>query len=59
VFAIHVLGDALSPLLVGALSDASSLQEAIKILPVAVLVGGFIWVWAARAQAASAPVVSA
>jgi MFS family permease len=58
VFAIHVLGDALSPLIVGALSDASSLQEAIKILPVAVLVGGFVWVWAARAQAASAPVAS-
>ena len=26
-----------------------------KILPVAVLVGGFVWVWAARAQAASSP----
>ena len=58
VFAIHLLGDALSPLMVGALSDAFSLQEAIKILPVAVLVGGFVWVWAARAQATSAPVIS-
>jgi MFS family permease len=55
VFAIHLLGDALSPLIVGALSDAFSLQEAVKILPVAVLVGGFVWVWAARAQAASTP----
>jgi MFS transporter, Spinster family, sphingosine-1-phosphate transporter len=58
VFAIHLLGDALSPLMVGALSDAFSLQQAIKILPVAVLVGGFVWVWAARAQAASTPVNS-
>jgi MFS transporter, Spinster family, sphingosine-1-phosphate transporter len=58
VFAIHLLGDALSPLMVGALSDAFTLQEAIKILPVAVLVGGFVWVWAARAQAASKPVNS-
>jgi hypothetical protein len=58
VFAIHLLGDALSPLMVGALSDAFSLQEAIKILPVAVLVGGFVWIWAARAQAASKPIAS-
>jgi MFS transporter, Spinster family, sphingosine-1-phosphate transporter len=56
VFAIHILGDALSPLIVGALSDAFSLQQAITILPVAVLIGGFVWIWAARAQAASAPV---
>jgi MFS family permease len=56
VFAIHLLGDALSPLIVGALSDAFSLQQAITILPVAVLVGGFVWIWAARAQAASTPV---
>jgi len=54
VFAIHVLGDAISPLIVGAISDASSLATAMQILPVAVLVGGFVWVWAARAQGASA-----
>jgi len=59
VFAIHLLGDALSPLMVGALSDFFTLQEAIKILPVAVLVGGFVWIWAARAQAASRPVTGA
>jgi fucose permease len=53
VFAIHLLGDAISPLIVGALSDAFSLQQAITILPVAVLVGGVVWIWAARAQAAS------
>jgi sugar phosphate permease len=58
VFAIHVLGDAISPLIVGAISDASSLSAAMQILPVAVLVGGFVWVWAARAQAASSPVAS-
>jgi MFS transporter, Spinster family, sphingosine-1-phosphate transporter len=53
VFAIHLLGDALSPLLIGALSDAFSLQAAVKIVPVAVLIGGFVWIWAARAQARS------
>ena len=56
VFAIHVLGDVLSPPLVGLLSDAFSLQQAVKILPVAALVGGFVWIWAARAQGASKPV---
>jgi MFS family permease len=55
VFAIHLLGDALSPFLVGILSDAFSLQQAIKILPLAVLAGGLVWAWAARAQKAWDP----
>ena len=50
VFAIHLLGDALSPFLVGALSDIFSLGQAVRILPAAVLIGGFVWIWAARAQ---------
>jgi MFS transporter, Spinster family, sphingosine-1-phosphate transporter len=56
VFAIHVLGDVPSPYLIGALSDASSLEAAVKIVPFAVFIGGCIWIWAARAQAqAQAP----
>jgi MFS family permease len=51
VFAIHLLGDALSPFMVGALSDLFTLGQAVRILPVAVLIGGFVWIWAARAQA--------
>ena len=51
VFAIHLLGDALSPLLIGALSDAYSLAQAVKIVPIAVVAGGCFWVWAARVQA--------
>ncbi len=50
VFAIHLLGDALSPFMVGALSDLFTLGQAVRILPVAVLIGGFVWIWAARAQ---------
>jgi sugar phosphate permease len=50
VFAIHLLGDALSPPLIGALSDHFSLAEAVKIVPAAVVIGGCIWGWAARAQ---------
>jgi MFS family permease len=51
VFAIHLLGDALSPPLIGALSDHFSLAQAVKIVPIAVVIGGGIWCWAARAQA--------
>jgi MFS family permease len=51
VFTIHILGDALSPPLIGALSDHFSLAQAVKIVPFAVVIGGCIWSWAARAQA--------
>jgi predicted MFS family arabinose efflux permease len=51
VFVIHLLGDALSPPLIGALSDAYSLAQAVKIVPVAVVVSGVVWALAARAQA--------
>jgi hypothetical protein len=51
VFAIHLLGDLISPFLIGALSDASSLAQAVKIVPVAVLIGACVWIWAALAQA--------
>ena len=53
VFAIHLLGDALSPFLIGELSDAFSLEAAVKIVPIAVAIGGCVWAWAARAQAQS------
>jgi hypothetical protein len=33
--------------LLGAISDASSLDRAVLIIPVAVLVGGVIWTYAA------------
>jgi MFS transporter, Spinster family, sphingosine-1-phosphate transporter len=47
IFAIHVLGDVPSPSLVGAISDARSLGEAVLIIPLAVLLGGVIWTYAA------------
>jgi MFS family permease len=55
VFAIHLLGDALSPPLIGALSDHFSLAQAVRIVPIAVVIGGCIWAWAARAQAQGSP----
>jgi len=47
IFTIHLLGDVPSPFLVGLLSDARSLGEAVLIIPLAVLVGGIIWTYAA------------
>jgi MFS transporter, Spinster family, sphingosine-1-phosphate transporter len=54
VFVIHLLGDALSPPLIGALSDHFSLAQAVKIVPIAVVIGGCVWAWAAQAQARTA-----
>ncbi|HXG97520.1 MAG TPA: MFS transporter [Gemmatimonadales bacterium] len=45
--AIHVLGDVPSQPIVGAISDALSLTRAVLIIPVAVLLGGLIWTYAA------------
>lgn len=47
IFTIHAIGDVPSPLLVGAIADASSLASGVLILPVAALVGGMIWTYAA------------
>lgn len=48
VFIMHLLGDIPSPPLIGALSDATSLARAFLVVPVAVLLSGIIWCWAAR-----------
>jgi predicted MFS family arabinose efflux permease len=43
IHAIHLFGDVPSPLLIGWLSDRSSLDQAVLVVPVAVLVCGVIW----------------
>jgi MFS family permease len=53
VFVIHLLGDVPSPVIVGHLSDLTSVQDAVKIFPAAIVVAGGIWLWAgARASRA-------
>src|SRR5437868_4603740 len=47
IFTIHVLGDVPSPSLVGIVSDARTLGQAMLIIPAAVLAGGAIWTYAA------------
>ncbi len=51
VFTIHLLGDVPSPWLIGKVSDVFSLAQAVKIVPVAILVSAGIWAWGARTQA--------
>jgi MFS transporter, Spinster family, sphingosine-1-phosphate transporter len=47
VLVMHLLGDIPSPPLIGAISDASRLATGILIVPVAILVAGMIWSYAA------------
>jgi MFS transporter, Spinster family, sphingosine-1-phosphate transporter len=47
VLAIHLLGDVISPPLIGRVSDRTSLGEAVMLVPIAVAVCGALWVVAA------------
>lgn len=49
VLVIHMLGDAVSPTLIGGLSDLSSLAAAVLIVPVAIAACGVLWLAAGRA----------
>jgi MFS transporter, Spinster family, sphingosine-1-phosphate transporter len=54
VLSIHLLGDVPSPLLIGLVSDHTSLLRAVKVVPVAIVVAAAIWTYAALAQSAAA-----
>jgi MFS family permease len=47
VLIMHLIGDIPSPPLIGALSDVSSLERAFLIVPVAIVIGGVVWIFAA------------
>lgn len=49
ILMIHVLGDAISPIIIGRISDATgNLTTAVTIVPVALGVGAAIWIWGWR-----------
>jgi MFS family permease len=49
ILCIHLFGDAISPPIVGAISDATgNLPLAVSIIPVALLVGAVVWFWGWR-----------
>ena len=53
ILTIHLLGDVLSPSIIGALSDVSSLGAAVMIVPGAVAICAVLWLAAARTGAAT------
>jgi MFS family permease len=50
IFAIHLLGDVPSPPLIGHLAVTGSLARAVLVVPVALAIGGAIWLLSARAD---------
>lgn len=48
IFVIHALGDAISPPLIGAVADRSSLTAGFFVVSLAMFVAGVIWLFAAR-----------
>ena len=50
IFAIHLLGDVPSPPLIGHLAVTGSLERAVLVVPVALAIGGAIWLLSARAD---------
>ncbi len=51
IFVIHMLGDAISPPLIGWISDhtpGKNMNPAFTFVAFLVLVGGLLWLWAAR-----------
>jgi hypothetical protein len=50
IFVIHLLGDVPSPPLIGHLAVTGSLGRAVLVVPVALAIGGVIWLLGARAD---------
>jgi MFS transporter, Spinster family, sphingosine-1-phosphate transporter len=50
IFAIHLLGDVPSPPLIGHLATTGSLGSAVLIVPLALAIGGVIWLLSARSD---------
>lgn len=48
IFVIHALGDAISPPLIGAIADRSSLTAGFVVVSLAMLVAGLLWLFGSR-----------
>jgi sugar phosphate permease len=55
ILTIHTLGDVPSPPLIGAISDSSSLDQAVLIVPVAIAISGVLWCTEAAMAGRSRP----
>jgi MFS transporter, Spinster family, sphingosine-1-phosphate transporter len=57
IFVIHLLGDAISPPIIGALADFLGLARAVLIVPAAVAITGFLWTATAAGTAEHSEVI--
>ncbi|MBV9126223.1 MAG: MFS transporter, partial [Planctomycetes bacterium] len=48
IFLIHLLGDAISPVIIGGIADFSNKKVAFAVVSAIILVGGVLWLWGAR-----------
>ncbi len=48
ILVIHLLGDSISPIIIGAVADASNLQTAFLLMSVMILLGGTLWILGAK-----------
>ncbi len=48
ILVIHLLGDAISPPIMGAISDAYTMDAALQAVSVVILAGGVFWLWGVR-----------
>jgi MFS family permease len=48
ILVIHLLGDAISPPVMGAIAGVSNLGRAFQVVSVMALIGGLLWLWGAR-----------
>jgi hypothetical protein len=44
IFTIHLLGDAISPPIIGAVADKATLTTAVLIVPLSVALSGLLWI---------------
>lgn len=58
IFVIHLLGDAISPAIIGYIADRSSLKAGFLVVSGTILIGGMLWLWAARYLGADTAAVS-
>jgi len=48
ILVIHVLGDAISPAVVGAIADHASMRLGFLFMCAVMVIGGLLWLWGAR-----------
>ncbi len=58
IFFIHALGDAISPAIIGFIADRTSLHTGFLVVSATIIIGGLIWLWAARYLGADTAAVS-